>query len=151
MSRRLRHSGSLAFSLSLGGLPARQFYERKGPGLRHPLLGGVAEGRGGYPQARSHRRTHPAATRHPSQEGIFYSPPLGLHASAQLSCREPLVGEGQGEGALPEFLFDLRSWLFAVYPSTGCMTWVAKSFISSSPPVMQTWLMPNSFIFRTRS
>ena len=34
------------------------------------LLGGVAEGRGGFPRAGRRAQTHPAATRHPSKEGM---------------------------------------------------------------------------------
>ncbi len=43
----------------------------------YPLSGGVAEGRGGFPQAYRRSRPHPAATRHPSEEGSFFLSPLG--------------------------------------------------------------------------
>ena len=59
---------------SPSGLTARQFDGSEGRGLSHPLLGGVAAGRGGFPQARSRRRTHPAALRHPSKEGMCFGP-----------------------------------------------------------------------------
>ena len=62
--------GGLALTPSLRGLTTRQFYGSKDRGLSHPLLGGVAEGRGGLPRAHRRSRTHPAATRHPSKEGI---------------------------------------------------------------------------------
>ncbi len=72
----------------------------------HPLLGGVAEGRGGFLRERQHVRTHPAATRHkeetcpalravwrarflfPSKEGICCVLPPGFPVSMKLACTQ---------------------------------------------------------------
>ena len=50
----------------------------------YPLSGGVAEGRGGFPQAYRRSRTHPAATRHPSEEGME----SGYHSLCQQTQKE---------------------------------------------------------------
>ena len=80
---------------------ARQFYGSEGRGPSHPLLGGVAEGRGGFPQAHRHARTHPAATRHkeeacpPTAKHMLDTFPLSLRGGDLLmpSPRIPGLGE----------------------------------------------------------
>ena len=86
--------GPLTLALSPQGLRPRQFCrdrESGGKASANPLLGGVAEGRGGFPRA--HRRSPNPPRRYaaPLPRGDGRTPAL---ASAKLSGSEPLRGEG---------------------------------------------------------
>lgn len=82
-----RPSGRSASSLSLKTRPFRRAKASRRKGPEHPLSGGVAEGRGGLPPARSRRRTHPAAVAAPLQGG---DDAASAHASLKLSGPQPL-------------------------------------------------------------